>query len=95
MYTRESFEVDGTLGLDTELLTNIKLFPNPTSNILNISIPLGNQITKAVIYDTNGREVFRQESHLENITMSNFQNGMYLLQLETEKGAISKKIIKN
>lgn len=95
LYTRESFEVDGTLGLDTELLTNIKLFPNPTSNILNISIPLGNQITKAVIYDTNGREVFRQESHLENITMSNFQNGMYLLQLETEKGAISKKIIKN
>jgi hypothetical protein len=95
LYARESFVVDGTLGLDTELLTTIKLFPNPTNDILNISIPAGNQITKAVIYDTNGREVFRKEHHLENITMSNFQNGMYLLQLETEKGTISKKIIKN
>ncbi len=95
LYTRESFEVDGTLGLDTELLASIKFFPNPTSDILNISIPAGNQITKAVIYDTNGREVFRQEHHLENIRMSNFQNGIYLLQLETAKGAISKKIIKN
>jgi hypothetical protein len=95
LYTRESFEVDGTLNLNSEVLANIKLFPNPTNDILNISMPASNQITKAVIYDTNGREVFRQESHLENINLANFQNGIYLLQLETEKGTISKKIIKN
>jgi 5-deoxy-D-glucuronate isomerase len=95
LYARELFEVDGTLNLNSEELASIKMYPNPTNDILNISIPAGNQITKAVIYDINGREVFRQEQHLETIHMANFQNGVYLLQLETVKGAISKKIIKN
>ncbi len=95
LYDRQLFTLDGTLGINTEALAEIKLFPNPTSDYINISIPNGNQITKAVIYDLNGKQVYKTNTHLEKINISNFSKGIYLLILETEKGSISKKIIKN
>jgi len=95
LYGRKLFQIDGTLGIDDEELSSIKIYPNPTSSIVNIKLSNGNLITKAVLFDINGKQVFTIINHLEQIDLSNFQNGIYLLQLETEKGSISKKIIKN
>ncbi|WP_456439806.1 T9SS type A sorting domain-containing protein [Psychroserpens sp.] len=95
LYERQLFEIDGTLNINTEILSEITLFPNPTSDYINIYMPNGNQITKTVIYDLNGKQVYQSTKHIEKINISNFSNGTYLLILETEKGRISKKILKN
>ena len=95
LYERQEFEVDGTLGINTEDIAAIKIFPNPTSNYLNISLPNNNYLKSAIIYDLNGKEIFKTNNNLEKIDLSRFQSGTYLLLLETEKGNKSLKIIKN
>jgi Secretion system C-terminal sorting domain len=95
LYERQLFQLNGILSVNSETLSKIKLFPNPTSDYINISMSNGNQITKAILYDLNGKQVYQSTNQLEKINISSFSIGTYLLLLETKKGSISKKIIKN
>ncbi|NOY46737.1 MAG: T9SS type A sorting domain-containing protein [Chlorobi bacterium] len=95
LYEIQMFTLNGILSVNSETLAEIKLFPNPTSDYINISMPNGNQITNAVLYDLNGKQVYQSTNQLEKINISSFSIGTYLLLLETKKGSISKKIIKN
>ncbi|VAV85742.1 hypothetical protein MNBD_BACTEROID02-40 [hydrothermal vent metagenome] len=94
LYERQLFQLNGILSVNSETLSKIKLFPNPTSDYINISMSNGNQITKAILYDLNGKQVYQSTNQLEKINISSFSIGTYLLLLETKKGSISKKIIK-
>tara|TARA_B100000787_G_scaffold164621_1_gene147523 strand:+ start:18725 stop:20341 length:1617 start_codon:yes stop_codon:yes gene_type:complete len=77
-------------------LLNVKLFPNPLNNKLNIrfSSDLG-KIT-GTIYSLTGQkiQVFIQNSLEKTIEISNLSDGIYFLKLETEKGTSTHKIIK-
>ena len=94
IYARELFEVEGTLGLNNLDGSEIKIYPNPTSDFINITLSEGSQIKQAEIYDINGKMVFESTNHLNQINMSALESGIYLLQIETETGQISKQIIK-
>lgn len=95
LYERQEFEVNGTLGINTTELESIKIFPNPTQDFLNISLPENNQVLQATIYNLQGKEVRSYTSAIKEIDISALANGTYLLLLKTEKGNISKKIVKN
>jgi len=94
IYARELFEVEGTLGLNNLDGSEIKIYPNPTSDFINITLSEGSQIKQAAIYDINGKMVFESTNHLNQINISALESGIYLLQIETETGQISKRIIK-
>jgi hypothetical protein len=73
----------------------LEIYPNPTTNLLTIKT---NAVGKAeyFIYDINGRKL-SQSSILNNqsvIDVSNFAEGLYLLQVQTDKGSINHKFIK-
>ena len=95
LYERQFFEVSGTLGINSQELTSISIFPNPASNYLNISLSNSNLLKSVTIYDLYGKEVFKSNDSLEKISIYNLSKGTYLLILETDKGSFSKKIIKN
>ena len=74
-----------------------KIYPNPTTNnvtIENTSCP----IKTLSLFDVSGKEV-KTVSNINNnqtiISLSDIENGLYIVKIVTEKGIINKKIIKN
>ncbi len=94
LYDKQYFEVSGTLGIETEELSKISIYPNPTSNVVNIKLPIHITIESIEVIDINGRLIFHSQESLSKIDCSSFSNGVYLLQLKTSSGALSKRIIK-
>ncbi|SFN87412.1 Por secretion system C-terminal sorting domain-containing protein [Bizionia echini] len=94
LYDRKLFEIDGTLGLDSEILSEINIYPNPATDYVHIKTPNSLSIKSIMLIDMNGKIVKHLTNHLEKIQISNLQQGVYLLQIATEVGSISKRIIK-
>jgi beta-glucanase (GH16 family) len=77
-------------------LLNVKLFPNPVNDKLNIQFSSDLGEIKGTIYSLTGQriQVFIQNSLKKTIEISNLSDGIYFLKLETEKGIYTHKIIK-
>ncbi len=80
-----------TLGIDDNFISDvIKVYPNPVSTILNISTK--KQIESVRMYDVLGKLVF-QSSAINQINVSDYKSGVYLVKLESNDNVITKKII--
>lgn len=95
LYEKQHFEVNGTLGVESQLLSEVKIYPIPTSDVLNISLPDNIQMESLRLIDLNGKMLIDNKGHMETINISNIQQGMYLLQITTNNGTLSQRIIKN
>jgi subtilisin-like proprotein convertase family protein len=84
-----------TLTIADNPLQNTTVHPNPTSGIVNITIPSLNEKTTITVFDLQGRMVFTQETNqVENtIGLEGIQDGVYLVQIDNSTGSITKKII--
>ncbi|MFV0502305.1 MAG: T9SS type A sorting domain-containing protein [Bacteroidales bacterium] len=74
---------------------SITLYPNPTNSEVNISSE--NIINSIEIFNSLGQRIYQEKinSNEKVIDISSFTNGVYILGVNTEKGVIRKKIIKN
>ena len=71
---------------------NINIYPNPATNTLFINnLPENSNIK---IYDVLGNEVIIQQNSSNSFSISNLQNGIYVLKVENENGVFTKKFIK-
>ncbi|RMB61047.1 T9SS C-terminal target domain-containing protein [Dokdonia sinensis] len=94
---RGSTVVGFNLGVDDALFAqNIKLFPNPASDIVNISFVHTSERAQVEIFSVLGQSIRSQElSANESIVdISDLEAGMYILQITSENGIASKRIIK-
>lgn len=86
------------LGLDEETLTEFKIYPNPSKDIVTIESLDNNTIESFSILDINGR-LIKQEKSINNtfhtIDLSSLAQGTYLLELKTISSVFRKKILKN
>lgn len=83
------------LGLNAFNADNIKLFPNPTSGLVEINA-LQN-FNEVKIYNVSGQELFHlkeNQSHL-NVDLSSFSSGLYFAKIYTDFGIGTYKIVKN
>ena len=88
--------VDATMSVDSyNDFESLKIYPNPTSNILNISINRYENVP-VKIYDISGRLV--KEETLQNdvlqMNMKELNSGIYLLKIQLGKKSIIRRIIK-
>jgi subtilisin-like proprotein convertase family protein len=83
------------LNITDNPLQNIKVYPNPSSGVVNITVPDINEKTALTVYDLQGRMVYYQETNqVENsISLDRVQDGVYLIQIENTSGSITKKIV--
>ena len=71
----------------------ISLFPNPASN--QIILDNGNCLMETVyMYDVTGREVkrFSINSNKTTLDISDVQNGMYVVKINSEQGIFTRKV---
>lgn len=79
-----------TLSTNNNTLERINIFPNPVTDFLN----LGNvkNIKSVKVYNCLGRLV--TETKEDKIDFRNFNRGVYILQIHTDRQVINKRIIK-
>ena len=74
---------------------NIEIFPNPTSDEINIEYnPINVKIKSINLIDENGKLIKSIKSDFEKLRLQNISQGTYFLNFITEKGVITKKIIR-
>lgn len=84
------------LGIEEiNLITNIKLYPNPTNDILFIENSSKFIIEKIVLTDMVGKTIFVSKDNFSKINMQNFENGIYILSITSKNKTYSYKIVKN
>ncbi|WP_412986582.1 T9SS type A sorting domain-containing protein [Pontimicrobium sp. IMCC45349] len=79
---------------DFELVDNeLVIYPNPASDIVNIKTSSSSQVVSIEVYDILGK-LQGASSGLNQIDVSSLSEGIYILQVETNFGKISKRIVK-
>lgn len=85
-----------TLGINTFSNSKFSCYPNPTNNHLNVSIQ-NETIIQIDFYDTSGRllKSHKANSKDEQVSIQELPSGMYLMDVKTNSGNKTVKIIKN
>ena len=73
-------------------LLDIRLYPNPVSDILTITAK--ENINSIVIYDINGKQILSIENPSERVDVSELKPAVYLIKIITDSGVSNKKLIK-
>ncbi|GEQ84777.1 hypothetical protein ULMS_02850 [Patiriisocius marinistellae] len=87
------FKNETTLNMPESNLQNITIFPNPTSQILNIG-NLSAPIENAYLYAMNGTLVKSFSNFSNQLTISEVNTGVYFLVIEQGGATTVKRIVK-
>lgn len=94
---------DQTLGLENNNIKNIKIYPNPFSNTIDIIVPsnISDDNVLVTIYDVLGRTVYNQSAKSVNQTiklssLNHLKGGSYILKIQnlTKNQTLVKQLVK-
>ena len=81
-------------------INNLNIFPNPSRDVFNISFNSDEQQDLRIrILSVVGAEVYRETkeqfigTYTKQISLEDYGNGIYFLEIETNDGVINKKLI--
>lgn len=93
LITHNTYEFNFTLGvgLEESAISNLAVYPNPASDHISISKLPNNSIVS--VSDMSGRVVYRvkTDSQKMNISLSDFENGVYTLSCVTNNQRIVRR----
>jgi hypothetical protein len=79
-------------------IANIKVYPNPTSGIVNVEIPGQSKISKVCLINVTGKVIAvknKMSAHFVTFDLTNLKQGVYFITIENEeKNQIVKRVIK-
>jgi len=85
---------DCNLGIEENLISIINVYPNPVKERLYILNTENIKIEKITIYDILGKVVLIEKNSFNKLNLSDLNSGILLVKIKTERGTITKKIIK-
>ena len=88
--TKEIFAVECSTYNDISDQSELKIYPNPVKDVLNIEVPRDCDFNNAEIYDSKGQIIIRSEfsGSIFSIDTRNIQPGTYVIKLSDSKGNI-------
>lgn len=81
------------LSVDDKLASLVKIYPNPTADVLFLKTPSNIVLTSAVLFDVLGRNTGVEFANGQ-LDTSNLASGIYMLQVNSDAGSLTQKIIK-
>lgn len=84
---------DTTLAVGDNIADLVSVFPNPATDVLNVRIPSDVTVTSSSLFDVLGKDTGLRLSN-GTINTSNLAQGVYILNIQTDRGALTEKIIK-
>lgn len=85
--------LDDVLSVDQNLAGMVSVYPNPTSDVLNIQTPSSVDVTSVVLFDILGKKV-NADYNNSAINMTSLSQGVYILKVETSAGTLTQKVVK-
>jgi len=84
-----------TLSIEDVENSDLKIYPNPTSSVLNIDAKA--EIISVKLNDVSGKIIFNKKSNSiqEKLNLEHLPKGVYILTIEMKDQTVTKKIIKN
>ncbi|MFK5982565.1 MAG: choice-of-anchor L domain-containing protein [Flavobacteriaceae bacterium] len=93
-----SFNFRAELGIDNEDLSNMNIYPNPSTGIINLKSNSFSETTAISIYNLQGQQVISEDKTPVNETIqvdvSNLTTGIYFIKITSEENSVVKRIIK-
>lgn len=86
--------VGNILGIEEYSLNNISIFPNPVQNELNIQLHNSITVKQVNVYSITGQVVLKAQN-TRKLDVFDLSPGVYLMKIETDRGDVTRKIIKN
>jgi len=80
-------------GIQSTEIPNLKLFPNPVKDVINITAE--NLINKVEIYTLDGKIVMQENNFTGKMNVSSLVKGVYMVRVYTLQGIETIKMIKN
>jgi len=90
----DALTINRTLSTDAFFKDNLEIYPNPTSNIININSKNNLNIEAIQITDMNGRIIKETKQPINTINISELNTGVYFLRITTNQGTGTTKMIK-
>ena len=89
--------VDGCVGLIPVEASHMHVYPNPTSDVLNIQVDQLSSLATLVIYSANGTVIFSEEMSNQThvLDLRTLVRGSYILELNTDDFREIIRLIKN
>lgn len=79
-----------------DAITNISVYPNPTTDKVNIRTDSWDNISKVNLSDANGRLLFQVNDAINGINMNGLANATYLITIVKKDGTVLNfKVVKN
>lgn len=82
------------LATEENELSKVELYPNPSADVVNVSIPENIKVLGSGLYDMTGKMLNDIQLKNNTINISSLPKGVYLLKVETSKGILTKRIIR-
>jgi uncharacterized protein YjdB len=79
---------------EANLKNQITVYPNPSGNFVTITTNNNLIIQQLQLFDITGK-IIAQFNNQTEIDLTNIANGIYLLNIQTEKGNLVKQIVVN
>ncbi|GGF26505.1 T9SS type A sorting domain-containing protein [Flavobacterium limi] len=87
------YDLSTVLRSDSFVLNHFSVYPNPASEAVNISLSEGLTLEKVNVYNTSGQLVKTENKN--SVSLNSLSKGIYFLEIITDKGKASRKIIVN
>lgn len=85
------------LSAENFLAEKFNVFPNPATNVVNITNAENMFVNQVTVYDIAGKEIKKQtytnETNIQ-LNVENLASGTYMLHLQTNEGLAVKKLVK-
>lgn len=94
----DDFQVTGVLGIENNNFQTFNVYPNPTSGSVSIQLSTSENVIVS-LYDIRGRivynKMFNNSGSIFNqeVTFDNLQQGLYLLNVDSDGKKATKKLI--
>jgi len=89
---------DVTLNNSAVATTQFSVYPNPATNVINVTNANNSVVNNVAIADINGRTVktvkFGGVAEAQ-VNISDLASGVYMVTISSDKGTTTKKIVKN
>lgn len=85
------YDLSPLLGTDSFVMSHFMIYPNPSSEIVNISLEENLTLEKVNIYNVLGQLIKTEKINLINV--NSFLKGTYYFEVITDKGKATKAII--
>lgn len=93
----DDFRIEGTLGTNEITTDSFHIYPNPSNGIFTVAVDRQEPMVYN-LYDVTGKMIFNNvplntTNSKYTLDLSNYQTGVYFIQIQSASGSITKKLI--